>query len=218
MAEQASGTTSEKSNLLKEMILTSLSEDDFLNDEELTQEVIMGTFFFPVNYVNYMLNCYFHFYSYACWFGYNLNFIGVWFFSCYAFGTAVTNAFPTISWAIYFLAKYPNYQNKLREEVTSVTGENTIPTIEHLSKLKFTTYFLQETLRLRGPAPHNIVCNIEPIEVSGITFPAGTHFWVMQRHIASQGLSDPQAFHPERWEEGAAPGGGTHSFLRIFHE
>lgn len=42
MAEKDGKATSDRSNLLKEMILTNIN-GDFLSDKELAQEVLVGT-------------------------------------------------------------------------------------------------------------------------------------------------------------------------------
>lgn len=117
-----------------------------------------------------------------------------------------------LSFSILLLTQYPEYQKKIREEVYSVLGETALPTADQVAKLKLTTHFLQETLRLRGPAPFNGASNIEPFEYNGITYPAGTHFILLQRRMASEGVLNPEIFRPERWEDGAMTGDRTLEF------
>lgn len=106
-----------------------------------------------------------------------------------------------LGWSIFLLCKYPEYHKKIRDEVLNVVGESAIPSVEQLSKLTMTTHFLQEALRLHGPAPVNGFEALEPYEINGHVFPAGTRFLVLMRRVWNKVIPDPEVFRPERWED-----------------
>ncbi|XP_072259343.1 cytochrome P450 4B1-like isoform X2 [Pyxicephalus adspersus] len=58
-----------------------------------------------------------------------------------------------ISWILYCMAKYPEHQQKCREEIREVLGNRTIMEWEDLSKLPYTTMCIKESLRLYPPVP-----------------------------------------------------------------
>ncbi|CAG8537123.1 25923_t:CDS:2 [Gigaspora margarita] len=54
-----------------------------------------------------------------------------------------------LSWALYFLAKYPDIQDRLRKEVLDVfTDRNHFPTIDEIDQLKYLECIFKETLRI----------------------------------------------------------------------
>ena len=57
----------------------------------------------------------------------------------------------TISWTLYCLAKYPEHQEKCREEIKAVLGDRKHFRYEDLSELKYTLWCIKETLRLYPP-------------------------------------------------------------------
>jgi cytochrome P450 len=116
------------------------------------------------------------------------------------------------------LTQHPEYHAKIREEIISVVGETALPTAEQIPKLKLTGHFLQEALRLKGPAPFNGASNIEAFDYNGIHFPAHTHFIFLQRRMSNQGVHDAETFRPERWEDASMTGDCTQICLSLFLE
>jgi cytochrome P450 len=99
------------------------------------------------------------------------------------------------------LCLHPSWQKTLRDEVLSISGEAALPSPDQISKLTMTNYFLQETLRLHGPAPFNSVQNLEPVIINGIQVEAGAGFFILARKMINQLFDDPKAFRPERWSD-----------------
>ncbi|XP_069837669.1 cytochrome P450 4A25-like [Dendropsophus ebraccatus] len=58
-----------------------------------------------------------------------------------------------ISWIFYCMAKYPEYQEKCREEIREVLGERSTVQWEDLGKLPYTTMCIKESIRLYPPVP-----------------------------------------------------------------
>ncbi len=57
----------------------------------------------------------------------------------------------SMSWIIYLLAKYPDYQEKIREEIQQVTNNQQV-NYQNFSQLKWTKAIIDESLRLYPPA------------------------------------------------------------------
>ncbi|CAG2104911.1 unnamed protein product [Medioppia subpectinata] len=55
-------------------------------------------------------------------------------------------------WAVLFIAYYPDYQDKLRNEINNELGD-CMPVIEDKSKLNYTMAFISEILRYKNPIP-----------------------------------------------------------------
>ncbi|KAG8536622.1 hypothetical protein GDO81_025990 [Engystomops pustulosus] len=79
-----------------------------------------------------------------------------------------------ISWILYCLAKYPEHQEKCREEIRDVLGERTTVEWEDLSKLPYTTMCIKESMRLNPPVPEVARKLKEPITFcDGRSLPKG---------------------------------------------
>lgn len=100
------------------------------------------------------------------------------------------------------LCKHPEYHQKIRDEIIQVCGETALPTPDQISKLKITGYFLQETLRVHGPAPFNSAENVAPFEIRpGVTVEPGTVLFILSKTIMNKIVPDAAVFKPERWED-----------------
>ena len=55
-----------------------------------------------------------------------------------------------LMWVLYYLAKFPKYQEMCRRECMEGVGDRDLK-LEDLSKLEFLNMFIKETLRLRPP-------------------------------------------------------------------
>ena len=76
--------------------------------------------------------------------------------------TLVSNAFgifvasldttsSTLTFAVHFLMKFPHFQEKIRDEISEVIGDDDNITFEQIQNLKYTERFLLETLRNAHP-------------------------------------------------------------------
>ncbi|XP_068098524.1 cytochrome P450 4A5-like [Hyperolius riggenbachi] len=73
-----------------------------------------------------------------------------------------------ITWMLYCMAKYPEHQEKCREEIREVLGDRDTVQWEDLGKMPYCTMCIKEALRLYPPAP-GVVREL----MSPITFPDG---------------------------------------------
>jgi cytochrome P450 family 4 len=82
----------------------------------------------------------------------------------------------TLTSAFYFLAKFPEIQEKVYQEVVQVLGKDSSAPItpENLKNLKFTENVIKEVLRIQAPVP--MVGNriaVNDTEVGGYHIPKG---------------------------------------------
>jgi cytochrome P450 len=110
-----------------------------------------------------------------------------------------------LAWAWYLLSEHPAAEERLNEELRSVLGGR-IPEAADFGKLPYLQAVMNETLRLYPPAYIMARTSIEPCELGGYEFPAGTTMlmsqWVMHRE--ARYYEQPTEFRPERWTEGLA--------------
>ncbi|KAF0380802.1 cytochrome P450 [Gigaspora margarita] len=101
-----------------------------------------------------------------------------------------------LSWALYFLAKYPDIQDCLRKEVLDVfTDRNHFPTIDEIDQLKYLECIFKETLRIVPPVPLLRRYNLKDEIMNGHVIPKGTPLMIS---IYARG-DDAENFNPSRW-------------------
>ncbi len=105
-----------------------------------------------------------------------------------------------LTWTLYLLARAPDWQDRVSEEVVRVAGAGPIKA-EHLDDLVVTRRVLKESMRLYPPAPVLGRMTTKPVELGGQTFTAGAILvipvWAIQRHRAL--WDDPDRFDPDRF-------------------
>ncbi|KAM5151910.1 LOW QUALITY PROTEIN: uncharacterized protein ACMZJ9_010195 [Mantella aurantiaca] len=116
----------------------------------------------------------------------------------------------TLTWALYLLAKNPDVQRTVYEEVVSVIPGDKVPTPEDLSRMPLLKAVIKETLRLYPVVPQNgrIITDKEVI-LEGYVFPKDTLF-VLSHYVLSrdeESFSEAERFLPRRWLRGS---GRTH--------
>ncbi|CEP12637.1 hypothetical protein [Parasitella parasitica] len=115
----------------------------------------------------------------------------------------------TLAFTLYELAKNPEIQKRVREEVLQILGdspEDIIPTLEQTKQLNYLNMVMKETMR-RHPPVYNTTARIatEDINMAGIYIPKGTEMRldIYNLHHNPDVWKDPYTFDPERF----APGG-----------
>ncbi|KAI9472014.1 MAG: cytochrome P450 [Benjaminiella poitrasii] len=113
----------------------------------------------------------------------------------------------SLSFAIYYLAKYPEYQERARKEALEILGdepEDVLPSVEQTKQMKFINQVIKETLRVSGPAVQVVprVCT-EDTTLSGTFIPKGTHINVdiFNIHHSQKVWNDGSEFNPDRFDE-----------------
>ncbi|KAF2966624.1 hypothetical protein GQX73_g6980 [Xylaria multiplex] len=135
-----------------------------------------------------------------------------------------------LSWACYLLSKYPEYQDKLRDEISQALPydmeiDKSTDLAGILEPLPYLNGIMNETLRLYPTVPLTMRQAVRDSNLAGQPIPKGVvvvlSLWQMNR---SPDLWGPDAgeFRPERWITSGKPNsnGGANSnyeFLTFLH-
>ncbi len=118
--------------------------------------------------------------------------------------TLFLNGHETVSdalgWAFFLLSKQPLVARRLHQELATVLGGRT-PTMDDLPKLQYTSWVIQETMRLFPPAWVIERDTLEADEVGGYQLPGRSTVilsqWATHRH--PDFWENPEGFDPERF-------------------
>ena len=106
-----------------------------------------------------------------------------------------------LSWAWYLLSQHPEIEDRLTDELDSISGE--FATVEELMQLKYTKQVIDETMRLYPPAWIVTRRALDHDRLGGYDVPPGADIiicpYVMHRHTAH--WSNPEEFDPDRFSE-----------------
>jgi cytochrome P450 len=105
-----------------------------------------------------------------------------------------------LTWALYLLARAPQWQDRIGSEVRAVASNRPIEA-EHLDRLPVTRAVLKEAMRLYPPAPIMTRVAANDMQLGGERIRAGTMIiipiFAVHRHRKL--WSDPDRFDPERF-------------------
>ncbi|KAF0542333.1 cytochrome P450 [Gigaspora margarita] len=108
-----------------------------------------------------------------------------------------------LSWALYFLAKHPDTQDRLRKELVDVfTDRDHVPTFDEIDHLKYLDSVLKETLRVSSPVPALIRYNLKDETMNGYLIPKNTPLIISTYAVHHDPLiwgDDADYFNPSRW-------------------
>ncbi|AXQ30645.1 cytochrome P450 [Solimonas sp. K1W22B-7] len=132
----------------------------------------------------------------------------------------------TLSNMVYWLAREPAWQDRLREESRAL-GTHT-PDFEQLAKLETMGWVMKEALRLCPPVPGLPRQAVRDCEYKGFRIPAGSFVSISPwfTHTSAHYWKEPQRFDPERFSEARAEdrahpfkwvpfGGGAHKCIGL---
>ena len=106
------------------------------------------------------------------------------------------------SWTFYLLAKHPDYQTKIREEIEATFGEKEIDyTLLH--KLEITLNVLDEAMRLYPPFWMIDRVALKKDEFKDLKIPAGTTVvpYIYGVHHNAEVWENPEVFDPNRFNK-----------------
>ncbi|KAJ3352783.1 hypothetical protein GGF32_003560 [Allomyces javanicus] len=107
----------------------------------------------------------------------------------------------TLTFIVQLLDAHPEYKQKLFDEVDEVLGRDRLPAFEDLSKLKWLTAVMKETLRLFPLAWASARKTVEETQLGEYTVPANLHIVInfMQLHRNPRIWPNPLTFDPTRF-------------------
>lgn len=101
-----------------------------------------------------------------------------------------------LAWALYLLAAFPEWQNRIFEESQNLTDD-----FKSLSRLTQTRAVFRETLRLYPPVPMMVRETCQPEKLRDRHYKSGLQVvispWHLHRH--SRLWDNPDGFDPDRW-------------------
>ncbi len=129
---------------------------------------------------------------------------------------------------VYYLAKHPEWQDRLRTEVMAIraTAGPELP-YDRLGELEQVEWAFKEALRLLPPVPSVPRRALRDFEFGGFSIPAGAHVGVspMYTHRMPEVWEDPDSFDPSRFSHNRSKGrhkyawvpfgGGAHMCLGL---
>ncbi|XP_022103426.1 cytochrome P450 4F1-like [Acanthaster planci] len=110
----------------------------------------------------------------------------------------------SMTWLLYNLAKYPEHQTKIREEVKEILTDRDTDRItsKDLSRMEYMTLVIKESMRMMNAAPMISRTVTVPYKVDDVTIPAGTMVFLclhQLNHNPSVWGQDHMEFKPSRF-------------------
>ncbi|KXN68425.1 cytochrome P450 [Conidiobolus coronatus NRRL 28638] len=113
----------------------------------------------------------------------------------------------TLTTALYYLARYPETQEKLRAEILEALDNPTelvTPTIDQLKRIPYLDMTIKESMRILTTAANVQRDTVKTHTLSnGLTIPKGTqiffHLWGI--HNNASAFPNPEKFNPERFSD-----------------
>lgn len=111
-----------------------------------------------------------------------------------------------LAWLWYVIAKYPNVETRLRQELIEVVGERE-PMASDVPRLKYAEMVIKETLRMYPPAIGTFAREaVVDTEIGGYPIRKGAIVRTLSYpiHHDARWFPDPEKFDPERFAPGRA--------------
>jgi cytochrome P450 len=102
---------------------------------------------------------------------------------------------------VWLLAENPEWQDRLRDEIISVTGGSGDLQYDELGKLELVEMAFKEALRLVPPVPSTPRRALREFEFGGYRIPAGTPVGINTQYVhhMEEYWPDPEKFDPMRF-------------------
>ncbi|XP_033751854.1 cytochrome P450 3A8-like [Pecten maximus] len=107
-----------------------------------------------------------------------------------------------LSMASYYLAVHPEYQDKLRQEISDKIGSSPL-TYENIREVDYLEMVINETLRINPPFTFTDRVCLKDTVVNGVKIPAGMNISIPIYciHHDPDNWEDPEKFIPERFAD-----------------
>ncbi|KAI9029851.1 cytochrome P450 [Phycomyces nitens] len=113
-----------------------------------------------------------------------------------------------LAFTIYFFAKYPEIQQRARDEALKILGDSpqdVIPSVEETKEMEYINMVIKESLRIKGPVTAIPVRRAtEDTDIEGVFIPKGTLLTsdIYNLHHNPKLWKNPETFDPERFRKG----------------
>ncbi|KAJ9183538.1 hypothetical protein P3X46_007380 [Hevea brasiliensis] len=110
------------------------------------------------------------------------------------------------TWCLMLLALHPEWQSKIRAEVTQICNGGSVHA-NSLSNLKTVTMVIQEAMRLFPPSGFVLREALEEVQIGNITIPKGVCTWTLISTLHRDPTiwgPDANKFRPERFADGVS--------------
>lgn len=120
-----------------------------------------------------------------------------------------------MSWTLYCLAKHPEHQDKIREEVRHVLMGREWLEYEDLKDLNYTTWCIKEAMRLYPPVFDIIRVTTEDMDISGYMIPKGMIVLldILRLHRHPDHWENPEEYNPLRFHPTNAEGRHPYAYV-----
>ncbi|CAN0916597.1 Cytochrome P450 CYP749A22 [Linum grandiflorum] len=125
----------------------------------------------------------------------------------------------SLTWTILLLAAHTEWQDRAREQVVQLFGNDSSPTPDGISRLSILSMIINESLRLYPPFFH-VSRRVErdgvPLGPGKLLLPKGTEVYIpflAIHHRTEVWGEEAQLFRPERFAEGAAVAKASATFM-----
>ena len=132
------------------------------------------------------------------------------------FSDGLSTTTPTMLFNLYELARNPEAQTIIYDEIVSLAGKTGDLTADHINKMVYIKAFVKETFRRWPNGTEVSRYTDKPMVLSGYEIPAGTHVDLNPSvHFMDPRIfADPEAHKPERWIRQASDDASDKTALR----
>ncbi|KAL0969176.1 hypothetical protein UPYG_G00223470 [Umbra pygmaea] len=133
-------------------------------------------------------------------------------------GAGLDTVSTCLHWMLLLLAKYPEVQTRLQEQIDKVVGRDRLPNMEDKEGLAYLDAFIYETMRYTSFVPLTIPhSTTSDVTIEGLHIPKDTVVFINQWSVNHDTLKwkDPHIFNPSRFldENGALDKDLTNSVM-----
>lgn len=120
-----------------------------------------------------------------------------------------------ITWALYCCAKYPEEQEKIYNELTSLSDNTNYMSWESMKNFHYMNLFLKETMRMYSPVPMIGRRLTKPVQMDGVLYPKDSVFEIniSAMHHHPDIFPDHMEFRPERFLDTNGKDNDPYSFV-----